>query len=54
MWTTSRVVALVFTVIEVLLLIRFTGKLHKVVVDLEGAEPPRDLRQEATIEMARQ
>jgi uncharacterized protein YggT (Ycf19 family) len=27
MWTTSRVVALVFTVIEVLLLIRFTGKL---------------------------
>ena len=27
MWTTTRVVALVFTVIEVLLLIRFTGKL---------------------------
>lgn len=27
MWTTSRVVALVFTVIEVLLLIRFAGKL---------------------------
>ena len=27
MWTTSRVVALVFTVIEVLLLVRFTGKL---------------------------
>ena len=27
MWTTSRVTALVFTVIEVLLLIRFTGKL---------------------------
>ena len=27
MWTTSRVVALVFTIIEVLLLIRFTGKL---------------------------
>ena len=27
MWTTSRVVALVFTVIEVLLLIRFIGKL---------------------------
>jgi uncharacterized protein YggT (Ycf19 family) len=27
MWTTSRVVALVFSVIEVLLLIRFTGKL---------------------------
>jgi uncharacterized protein YggT (Ycf19 family) len=27
MWTTSRVVALVFTIIEVLLLIRFVGKL---------------------------
>src|SRR4029079_16692772 len=27
MWTTSRVTALVFTVIDVLLLIRFTGKL---------------------------
>lgn len=27
MWTTSRVTALVFTVIEVLLLIRFLGKL---------------------------
>ena len=27
MWTTSRVTALVFTVIEVLLLVRFTGKL---------------------------
>jgi uncharacterized protein YggT (Ycf19 family) len=27
MWTTSRVIALVFTVIEVLLLVRFIGKL---------------------------
>ncbi len=33
---------------------RFTGTLHRVVVDLTGHEPPRDLAQEALIEMARQ
>jgi arylsulfatase len=32
----------------------FTGKLKRVIVDLEGAEPPRDLLHEADIEMARQ
>jgi arylsulfatase len=32
----------------------FTGVLHRVVVDLAGHEPPRDLEQEAVIEMARQ
>ncbi len=33
---------------------RFSGRIHRVVVDLEGHEPPRDLAQEAAIEMARQ
>jgi arylsulfatase len=33
---------------------RFTGTLRRVIVDLSGAEPPRDLEQEARIEMARQ
>jgi len=32
----------------------FTGKLVRVVIDVTGAEPPRDLEQEARIEMARQ
>jgi len=33
---------------------RFTGTLYRVVVDLQGHEPPRDLEQEAVVEMARQ
>jgi arylsulfatase len=33
---------------------RFTGTLHRVVVDIAGHEPPRDLAQEAAIAMARQ
>ncbi|MBI5287681.1 MAG: hypothetical protein HY873_01775 [Chloroflexi bacterium] len=33
---------------------RFSGTLHRVVVDLRGHEPPRDLEQEAVVEMARQ
>ena len=33
---------------------RFTGTLQRVIVDLSGPEPPRDLEQEATIEMTRQ
>ena len=32
----------------------FTGTLHRVVVDLRGHEPPRDLEQEAVVGMARQ
>jgi arylsulfatase len=32
----------------------FTGRIHRVVVDISGHEPPRDLAQEALIEMARQ
>ena len=32
----------------------FTGTISRVVVDVSGAEPPRDLEQEARIEMARQ
>ena len=32
----------------------FTGKIKRVTVDVSGAEPPRDLVQEAEIEMARQ
>jgi arylsulfatase len=32
----------------------FTGKLKRVIVDISGAEPPRDLAHEAAIEMARQ
>ncbi|HLB23065.1 MAG TPA: arylsulfatase [Dehalococcoidia bacterium] len=32
----------------------FTGTLYRVVVDLRGHEPPRDLEQEAVVEMARQ
>jgi arylsulfatase len=32
----------------------FTGQLHRVIVDVSGHEPPRDLEQEAQIEMARQ
>jgi arylsulfatase len=32
----------------------FTGTLRRVVVDVSGPEPPRDLAQEAAIEMARQ
>jgi arylsulfatase A-like enzyme len=33
---------------------RFTGTLRRLIVDLSGPEPPRDLEQEARIEMARQ
>jgi hypothetical protein len=33
---------------------RFTGTLRRVIVDVSGPEPPRDLEQEAIIEMARQ
>jgi arylsulfatase len=33
---------------------RFTGRIRRVVVDVTGHEPPRDLEQEAVIEMARQ
>ncbi len=33
---------------------RFTGTLRRVIVDVSGPEPPRDLEQEARIEMARQ
>ena len=33
---------------------RFTGTLRRVIVDLSGPEPPRDLEQESRIEMARQ
>jgi arylsulfatase len=33
---------------------RFTGTLRRVIVDVSGAEPPRDLDQEARIELARQ
>jgi arylsulfatase len=33
---------------------RFTGTLRRVIVDVSGHEPPRDLEQEAVIEMARQ
>ena len=32
----------------------FTGTLRRVIVDVSGPEPPRDLDQEAIIEMARQ
>jgi arylsulfatase len=32
----------------------FTGKIRRVIVDLGGSDPPRDLDQEARIEMARQ
>jgi arylsulfatase len=32
----------------------FTGTIKRVIVDLNGPEPPRDLLQEAEIEMARQ
>jgi arylsulfatase len=32
----------------------FTGKLRRVVVDVTGHEPPRDIEQEAVIEAARQ
>ena len=32
----------------------FTGKLKRVIVDLSGPEPPRDLLQELEIELARQ
>jgi len=33
---------------------RFTGCIRRVVVDISGHEPPRDIDQEAQIEMARQ
>ena len=32
----------------------FTGRIRRVIVDVSGHEPPRDLEQEALIEMARQ
>ena len=32
----------------------FTGTIRRVVVDVTGPEPPRDLEQEARIEMSRQ
>ena len=32
----------------------FTGTIRRVIVDVSGPEPPRDLEQEARIEMARQ